>query len=373
MKQKFLILLLLILISRMVFSIALTPPELNIIYDSEKEVGCGFNFSPDKEGDISFRVEGDLKDSIDLTSQNFKVKKNAWYSSLCVIKLPANLSPGPHEANIIVVEGKNPGGVGAVAGIIFPVRIFVPYPGKYLDIKRYNLNDIAIDDIANFKLEVISRGEEKINNAKAEIIIKDKAEKIYGKTQSNSISLEKNQEGTLLAEWNSSGTPAGIYDAEAVVFYDNKQAKESKEMKIGELRVDILDIKYDKALTNSIIKFDLNLKSVWNSPITDAFLTLDIFDGNNKFIKEIKGENFEIGPWLEIEKSIFWDTKGLEPGKYKGTFKVIHSNGRSSEKTIRIDLNQSFFNKYPVVSISLILIVIILRIILIINIKKNKR
>ena len=288
--------------------------------------------------------------------------------------MPKDLKPGPHEVQIITVEGASPGGVGAVAGIIFPVRVFVPYPGKYLEIQKYHLNDIAVNETAVFTVNVISRGDQKINDVKL-VVNLIYNERIISAVQSKSIKLEKNQDAELTAKWDSTGTPPGIYNAEAVVYYDEKEAKESKELKLGQLRIDILNIKHDKIFSDSIAKFDLELKSVWNSIISDAYIILDISDKDNNPVKQLRGENFAIGPWDRAKQSVYWDTKGVKPGKYKGKFTVSHSSGITSEKSIDFEVSESFFAKYPVVTIILVLVIIILALSIFINairLKKGK-
>src|SRR3989344_5022778 len=318
MQKKLFTLILFVIFSSSVLAIALTPPDKVVIFDENGKVdSCGFNVKPDKDTILSFRVEGDLKDNINFTTNEINVKRNLWYPVQCIINLPKDLKPGPHEVQIITVEGASPGGVGAVAGIIFPVRVFVPYPGKYLEIQKYHLDDIAVNETAVFTVNVISRGDQKINDVKL-VVNLIYNERTISTVQSKSIKLEKNQNAELTAKWDSTGTPPGIYNAEAVVYYDEKQAKESKELKLGQLRIDILNIKHDKIFSDSIAKFDLELKSVWNSIISDAYIILDISDKDNNPVKQLRGENFAIGPWDRAKQSVYWDTKGVKPGKYKG-------------------------------------------------------
>ena len=371
MRKTNLIFLTIIIFSSSVLAIAISPPEMNIVYEPGKEIGCGFNFKLESDSKINYRIEGDLNNSIELSLPNGNLNNNEWYSTICKMTLPEDLSPGYHEASIIVVESQNPGGIGAMAGIIFPIRIFIPYPGKYLEIQKYSFNNIAVNETAEFILNVISRGDEKIDSAVALIKLKNSSGSVFGSTQSDSISLEKNQGGELKSKWNSIGTAAGIYEAQATLFYDEKEAKESKEIKVGDLRIDITNINYGTILTENVAKFDVELKSVWNMPIKEAFLTLDIYK-NDQIIKHIRSENFDIDSWASIERSVFWETKGVQPGKYKGNFTVFHSEGKASEKSIEFEITENLLGKYPIITIALIIIVVILIILLIINIRKKK-
>src|SRR3989344_5093887 len=150
------IILFVLILSSSVFAIIMTPAGKDIVYEGEKDETCGFSIKTNEDAILSFRVEGDLKDFVNFTYITAKVKEDIWYPIDCRIKIPKNLAPGPHEASIITVEGESPGGVGAVAGLLFPVRIFVPYPGKYLEIQKFEFNDkISIDEKAQFYVKVI--------------------------------------------------------------------------------------------------------------------------------------------------------------------------------------------------------------------------
>ena len=372
MQGKIFILLILILISNIVYSISVTPPDKVLIFNPGEEI-CSFNVRADKDTTLGFRIEGDLKDYVNLTYSQILAKKDLWYPIQCTVNLPADLKPGSHEANIITIEDIKHSGLGAIAGIIFPVKVFVPYPGKYLEIQKYEVKNIAINETANFRLIVINRGQEKIQNLTAIINILNPDDKLISTIYTKSMELSKDSTGELNLVWDSTGVPAGIYNAEAIVYYDQKQAKEIKEIRIGELKIEIIKISHDKILTNSISKFNLKLRSLWNSPIDEAYLMATILDANEKIVKEVRGENFQINSWTEMEQSIFLDTNNIPPGKYKGNFTVYHSLNRAAQKSIEFDITESLLDKYPVITLSLIIVIIIMGILLFRNMLKNRK
>jgi len=76
------------------------------------------------------------------------------------------MKPGLNKNFVGVVEDTSGKGVvGGVTGVEVTLFIRKPYPGKYLELEKFEANNAEINEKVNFLIEVINRGKEKINNA----------------------------------------------------------------------------------------------------------------------------------------------------------------------------------------------------------------
>lgn len=354
-------------------AVVITPIEKEVSYSPNKQDSCGFSVKSNLDTTIKFKITGDLNESVVLKQERFEVEASKWYPVECTIKLPPELKPGPHEANIISIEGDPPGGgLSAVAGILFPVRVFVPYPGKYLEISNFRPSDIKVNDTQDFSLQVISRGRERLENVKATIKILQ-GQKEIGSVETQRVSLDTGERAELTATWNSANVEPGFYIARVIVKYDGNEATTQENFKIGDIKIDIKEITHDKIRTNSIAKFNINLQSLWNSHIDGAHIALVVYDLSDKTVTGIKGETFSIDPWQFITKQIFWDTKDIPEGIYKGNFTIFHSSGKASEKQIEFKVHKSFLEDYKLITVLLVLVILLLLIILIYNLRKSNK
>lgn len=364
-----LIFLFLLLIS-VVNAVVISPIEKEIKYEPDKEESCGFNIKSSMDAKISISVSGDLNSSVKLEKNSFFAEKDKWYTADCIIKIPADLKPGKHEVNILSLEGDLGGsGVSAIGGVIFPIKLFVPYPEKYIEILNFDIKNIKVNDNVEFRIYVASRSTQKLENVNAKIKIIS-SEKVFSELETNSISLVTDEKNTLSVNWSANVEP-GNYLAKAIIYFDGKETEVQDDFRIGDISINIKEINHNKIKTNNIAKFNIMLESLWNSAIENVYIVATISD-KNKNIAEIKSENFNIESWAKTEKQLFWDTKDIMPGSYSANFSIYHSEGKSSEKQIKFEVHKNYFQITPETLI-LILVVIILLVILIYNIKKSKK
>ena len=372
--MKITLFIILLLSINNVLAIAMSPVEYKMQYSPGTINSCGFNLKLDNGGIVNFRVKGELNQSVKLDYQKLKLEPNQWYTIGCQITLPENLKPGPHEIDIISVEGaENLGGnVGAVGGLVLPIEIFVPYPGKYLEIIKLELKDMGINETQEAKIGVVSRGDQTLENVYGIIDIYDDKNIIY-EIKTNNIKLEKNKGAELTANIDSSKIPVGEYTAIVTVKYDEKETKTDKSFRVGDILINIEPLGPKKAKVHSINSFNLKLNSKWNANINDIYIMLTVLDNNGNFVNDVKSETFEIGPWSTIQKTIFWDSKELKPGNYQANFTAYYSGKKNAETKMDFELYETLFDKYPITNILLGVIILILLIMLTRNYIKSRK
>jgi len=371
-KLIYLTLLFLLLLLSTSFAVVITPIDKEVTYEPEKEImreeSCGFNIKGSDNSRITFKVTGDLNNTVELEKEYIDTEENKWYTVNCIIKLNNSIKPGPHYVNILSIESpKSLGDLSAVAGVMYPIKIFIPYPGKYIEIKNFIAKDIEINKTQTFSINIISRGSERLEKLFATITITG-TDGVVGSATSAPLSLTTGEEAIIPIPWDSTGVPAGQYNAKAIITYDEKKEITEVPFRIGDIRIDINEVSYDKIKINSIAKFNVKLQSYWNKEINDAYIIVTVFDTNNKQVEYTKSENFAISSWATLNKQVFLDTKNLQIGKYNANFTVMHSTGKSSEKQIEFNISKN----YPITMLLLIIVIVLLLLIIIFNIKRLK-
>jgi len=153
-------------------AIGITPARTTVNFEPglEKQVSISVINSEGKDVNLVVAVQGELADYVTLEKTSFSIpssqnSKNIGYS----IKLPSELSPGLHTADIIVLQLPDTGElddafIGAAVAVVSQLHIYVSYPGKYAeaDLNVLNLNDENIQ----FVIPVLSRGDFDISSVK---------------------------------------------------------------------------------------------------------------------------------------------------------------------------------------------------------------
>ena len=142
-------------------SVGISPARIKLFFEPNLEREFTFkasNTNPDEGIDIY--AKGDLAEYVSL-SETYLQGKGSFIASL---KLPEKINiPGKHEIFIGVIESSTQeGGVGGVAAVQAVIEIFVPYPGKYVEV-AFELENINEGEIALFELDVNNLGTQDVD------------------------------------------------------------------------------------------------------------------------------------------------------------------------------------------------------------------
>jgi len=288
------------------------------------------------------------------------------------VDLPDEIEkPGRHECEVTAVEqpeGED-GGITAISAVTSQVWINVPYPTKYLE-ASLSAPNVNLSEPVHFNIGLISRGLENVTT-RGIIKVSDVSGKNLATLYTAEKFVESLQRENLEAVWDTQGLPPGSYHADATMEYGgDKPALSSANFKIGDVLLLITNITHpDEISPGDIVKFEIYIDSYWNQEITDAFVNLEVLkDGS--VVGVSKSESFDIEPWKSRIIPIFWDTGKLEEGEYGAGF-TAHYEGRTSEKSINVEI-KSPQNPYLLLII-IAAIVIALVIAGIIYYKKKKK
>ena len=216
-------------------------------------------------------ASGDLSEHITLSRNSVTVQPGQKEYFSVTLKLPEELSPGRHDNRIGAREAGPAGGgtVAALAAVESQLWIDAPYPGKYIEASLDAAN-AAVNEIAEFTLTITNKGSEDLSRVSATIDIYNKGtnEKV-GSIGAGETSIISGESAELKASWR--GTQTGAYKAVATVSYDGSTKTVEDDFKIGDLLVNIVDIRSDDIPAGSIGKISIDIDSLWNEDIEDVY------------------------------------------------------------------------------------------------------
>ncbi|MAH01899.1 hypothetical protein CMO87_01550 [Candidatus Woesearchaeota archaeon] len=314
MKKNLIVIFVLFLILLMmhmgiVNAIGIIPSAIKMDFQPNHEET--FTFYTEVTENIGIYIEGGLAEYVTLEEDN--MAKDGTF--VIKVKLPAEIeTPGKNRVLVGLIEkGSGGGTVAGIASIRTPIDIKVPYPGVYAEI-GFNVNDLNINETANFVVTINNLGKEDINNAKAAIDICDSDERLVEKLFTEEKNIKPNARENLMALFDSSEHAAGAYKAIAHVTYADKSKDLEANFKMGTLNVKIIN--YTKTFfKDKIGKFGIEIESRWNGKINDIFAEVKVFN-DTKEVSSFKTVSVSLEPWEKKIVSTFWDTEGLGEGTY---------------------------------------------------------
>jgi len=259
-------------------------------------------------------------------------------------------TPGNHNIFVGAVETITPsfsGGAGIVAitGVAGMITIFVPYPGKYLDI-GFSGEDVAINAPVHFTVDFRNRGKVKLNYITGKIDVYDQETKLETLALPVNRDLDIYDSRQIVVNWNTSGRKVGVYRGELTLEYDGIPKKRNATFHIGEESLEIIN--FTKELeADKISKFAIAVHSVWNSQLTNVWAEVKILK-NGKAVQELKTPITEIGPWETMELVAYFDGNGVALGDYDVEIKVHYNNKVAEAKGIITVIKPKPTEKAPI-------------------------
>ena len=351
-----------------VYAIRISPSAIKIDFQPNYEET--FTFHTEATENIGIYIEGNLAEYITVEEDN--IAKDGTF--LVKVKLPDEIeTPGKNRVLVGLIEkGRVGGTVAGIASIRTPIDIKVPYPGVYAEI-TFHVNDLNINETANFVVRINNLGKEDINNAKAEIGIFDSNEVLVENLLTQEKKIKTNTQENLEVLFDASKHIVGTYKAVAHVTYADKAKDLEDGFKIGTLNIKIIN--YTRTFfKDKINKFNIEIKSLWNSKIDDIFAEVKVFN-NTKEISSFRTVSVSLEPWEKDTISTFWDMQGLDEGTYDVEINLFYQ-GQTTELKDAIEIvtkkeELAGFLTMTHLLIAAVLLLIIINIIILV--KKSKK
>lgn len=361
--KVYIFLFLIVLLSSLVSaSLGISPAVMNIDYVPGEEYEIHYTIissSPDSE--LEIYVAGDLSEYVTLDKEKsiggggFSVK----------IKLPYEIDkPGEHRISVGVREKASEDEfIGTAIDISGAIKIFVPYPGRYIESSLSIPNGNTGEPIP-VEAYVMNRGRESLNVDVDVKFFDGAGNEIYSMPFS-SVSLEPTQDRFFRKFLDTASYGPGRYFAEAVVDYGDV-TKVNATFRIGSLFVNVTN--FTRSLpADGIQKFHVDVESMWNNRLDKIFSEIFIF--NESWNYSLRTPPVDLDRWEKKTLEGFLDTSNML-GKYKTNVALYYREGSSltSGELFIIESGLSFrLIIFGLVGIVLIIVILLV----ILKIKKN--
>lgn len=316
-----------------------------------------FNFvTDDPNAKLEIYLEGDLIEYVTIDPKTL----NGGGEVRVSLDIPGVVEkPGPSKIYIgargVSEEDSRGGGfgIGVTAGVMAVVRVDVPYPGKYADI-RFEIEDANAGEKTEYKLRIDSRGKESIDTISRVIIYNSRNESV--KTFSlGGDSIAPADYVEINSDLDVSELGSGNYWAEAVVTYSGEDVKASDNFRLGELRVDIVN--YTRELKkNELSPFFIDAESFWNDPIDGLFAEVSVVGTDITF----STPSVNLKPWQRVKLRGFIDTSELESDEGFQANIVLFYGDKTTEELVDVSfIEESNFIFYILIAVGIVVIIVV--------------
>jgi len=288
---------------------------------------------------VALQSDGELGDYITFEPKEFTIKGTDAFKKVKVaLKLPDDIGePGSHETRILVSAAPLSGSEGntqiSVNVVVYSLlRIFVPYPGKYANIKLIAPN-FRVGTESSFGIEINNLGTESFF-ADSMITVKSPLEATIASLKGKKTAVEPKKSELVSIPWTpeNSGKFRAISD---VVYGERKYARDEKEFSIGEPVVDIFTITSDNFRRNGISRFDIIVENKWNEMLDDVYADVVIMTLSGDQITKYTSTHVSIPPLSTQSIPAYLETTELKDEKYAMAV-TLHYLGKDDKKTFDI-------------------------------------
>lgn len=247
------------------------------------------------------------------------------------IKVPEGLSPGTKKLDVMILELSpdietdkiiDKTTILSTVLVIHQLRINVPYPGMYAEGTMYISSN---EKYATITVNVLNKGTMDIRNINGELVIKGPTNEEITRIKANIINEIKagNVDKFIV---NTPELNPGIYYAEFIVNYENKQFVLRKTFTVGSVSAEIKDLRIEDFRIGYIAKVNIDVLNRWNLPINDAYAILEVIDKNGNIISETKTASTTLKQLTTTTLTGYWDSKGITTGIYDMKISLYYNN-----------------------------------------------
>lgn len=340
------LLLITIIISSNVLALGVAPSSTELVFspNSEHVVDLAILNNDQRDITVVIYAEGELAEYVFISEPLIDISSSqAKRKTQYTINMPASIEKqGLHETNIVVREiprtAEGETAVSASLAIISKIKLFVPYTGKYAEIKLMAPH-FELNKENNFAVEVNNLGTEKILTGYVVIDIYGPLNNKIKTLISKEFSLDSKQKTVVIVPW----TPdigSGQYIAEATLVYDELNIKDSKAFTLGELSVSIESISVENFRLGGIAKFDILVANNWNTPIPDVYAETTIKDKEGAEYLRFKTASIDVPAFGREKLEAYWDTERIVPDDYKLDI-ILNYLAKTSRKLFDIKVEQN--------------------------------
>ncbi len=346
-----------ILLVSNVMALGITPGRTTYMFEPGVEKTFSFSVvnSEHKDMELSILIKGDLSESIFLSESRITMSAEEGDKRVDVtLKIPAELAPGIHTADIIVTQsasGSDSGGtfLGASLGVVTQVYVIVPYPGKYI---IASANVVGPDEDGNliFVFPVISRGDDFIEQVSASVDIFDSKNRLIATIRTDEQSISPSERIELVGRL-SQNLPLGNYELSAVIYYDGESINLRRMFSIGEPLVELKEIKVENFRLGGIAKFEMTVENKWSEELRGAYSKMKIYNSYGGILTEFQSAPIDIPALSTVVLTSYWDSAGAQKMTYDAVLSLIYED-KTNEKRFKLEVED---NKINIIGVSYVI------------------
>jgi len=310
-------------------SLGLTPAIIEQNFEPNGKFLASFSVLGASEDQKLFVfAEGDFSEYVTFDKTNF----TGGTSFTAYINLPAETTKyGENKLYIKVKEVfEAETGIGTKLEIGALIIIRVPYPGKYAEIKSFEITATNENESVVFISKVENMGSQDITaNVSVDIFSEEQfIESIFLGSKEIKIRETKNFAGA------TKGYKAGVYNATAILDYGSAVKDENeKQFKVGGLFVDIINWT-SEIIQGKISEFEIEIESKWNNNIENVYAEVNI-SKKEGLGNVFKTPSVKLGRWEKTKLKGFVNAENLGSGEYEAKI-ILFYEGETTEKIVNV-------------------------------------
>ena len=347
--KLFLVSVLMFFLLPSVIGIGITPARTTVNFEPGLEKSVSFSIVNSESRDVNLvvAVQGELAEYVTLPETSFSMSvlqssRDVGYS----VKLPSELPPGLHTAEIVVLQLPEAGElgeafIGAALAVVSQLYVYVPYPGKYAeaDLSVFNLDDGNIQLV----IPVISRGDFDLISVRANIEIFTSLNEKVATLNTNNIKILSGERKEVTALWDTSSVNSGPYRAVATLIYDEEIITLERNFNVGQKRLSIENIEVNDFTLGDIAKFEILVQNEWSETVRGAYTQMLVSNDKGELMADFKSPTYDIESLDKTLMTAFWDTKGVKVGTYDASL-LLHYEELTDERDLQLDVNEDSIN-----------------------------
>lgn len=350
-------------------SLGLTPAIIEQDFEPNGKFLIGFNILGASESqNLSIFAEGDFSEYVSFDKTNFIGPS----TFTAYIDLPAETTKyGKNRLYIKVKEVyESDSGIGAKLEIGALVIFNVPYPGKYAEIRSFEINEVNENESVIFISKVENMGNQDIiANVSVDIFSEEQLiESIFLGSKEIKFRDTKNFAGA------AKGYRAGEYNATAIVDYGGAVKNENKkQFRVGGLFVDIINWT-SEIIQGKINEFEIEIESKWNNDIENVYAVANV-SRKGGFSDFFKTPSVKLDRWTKAILIGFINAENLDTGEYEANITLFYEGKTTAKiadvKVVRGELSTASMKYIVLAAIGILAVLVIITVIVILLRKIN--
>lgn len=312
-----------------VIAVGISPPQYKIEFKPGEVRTFSHTVlnSRDQPTTVRINITGGLAKYITTDTETLEVPANGAKSFSYTWHAPDDLTPGWSKANIRVLDGAAGGGgmFGIAVGVVGNLRVFRPYPEKYVE-GVLIVPSVNEGEDVSYEARLSSRGEDDIEDANLEIVFQAVDGDKITTVKHGNIDIPSMEEIKIQDVLDADLFDSGMYIAMAKLDYDEVLYL-NRTFNVGTYNVEIIN-NTDTLYAGRISPVQVDIRNLWNGELTDVYATVNI----NGRLHQSHEKNLK--KFAEDSLTVFVDDQTLILGDVvKGTI-AVHFADKMVEKKV---------------------------------------